>query len=468
MSEQTVCAFEDLVAAINDRLDVLRNKYEFNKSFNKRRKNRKKGNGRGRGRGRGRNSEKQKNFNSERIASDCSQIKQSVDEFVSTADKKKWFFREFMRFYERLPAHLRSKYDAPILDEVEPQSESAVDFEALSAEISAKSELKLPPFEDLSSESAHYLHSPSLKKRKICRKSASGSGLASELCDNERQRQFVWAHYDEAASFYFCRYLLFSSLLISDHWRYANRESKRGRERERIFMAEYPTKAELERHLSVRSPDERISDKYWYQRYRLFSKYDEGIQLDIESWHSVTPEAIAVGIAQKCQCNVIVDAMCGVGGNSIAFAQYSDFVIAVDIDAQKIKMAQHNAKIYGVEHKIEFIVADFFEIAPMLKELRFIDAIFLSPPGGGQFYQRRLFDLKHLADDGSMNGLKLFRLCRQITPNIAYFLPKNTNYRQLQSLAQKGEKCQIDQNKLYGKVKAITAYYGNLCKKKQK
>lgn len=29
--------------------------------------------------------------------------------------------------------------------------------------------------------------------------------------------------------------------------------------------------------------------KYYFQRYRLFSKYDEGIELDDESWYSVTP-----------------------------------------------------------------------------------------------------------------------------------------------------------------------------------
>ena len=33
--------------------------------------------------------------------------------------------------------------------------------------------------------------------------------------------------------------------------------------------------------------------------------------------------------------------------------------MAIDIDPKKIEMAMHNAKIYGVEHKIDFVVADF-------------------------------------------------------------------------------------------------------------
>lgn len=57
--------------------------------------------------------------------------------------------------------------------------------------------------------------------------------------------------------------------------------------------------------------------KYWNQRFRLFSKFDEGIKLDRESWFSVTPEAIAKHIAERCQCDLIVDAFCGVGGNTI-------------------------------------------------------------------------------------------------------------------------------------------------------
>lgn len=45
-------------------------------------------------------------------------------------------------------------------------------------------------------------------------------------------------------------------------------------------------------------------------------------------------------------------------------------------------MAKHNAEVYGVAHKIEFIVGDFFDIAPTIKA----DLVFLSPPWGGPTY----------------------------------------------------------------------------------
>ena len=59
--------------------------------------------------------------------------------------------------------------------------------------------------------------------------------------------------------------------------------------------------------------------KYWFQRYRLWERYDEGegIRMDEESWYSVTPENIARHIAERCRCDLIVDGFCGVGGNSI-------------------------------------------------------------------------------------------------------------------------------------------------------
>ena len=37
------------------------------------------------------------------------------------------------------------------------------------------------------------------------------------------------------------------------------------------------------------------------QRTRYFSRYDEGCLLDEEGWYSVTPEAIATHIAERCR-----------------------------------------------------------------------------------------------------------------------------------------------------------------------
>lgn len=57
-------------------------------------------------------------------------------------------------------------------------------------------------------------------------------------------------------------------------------------------------------------------------------------------------------------------------------------MIAIDIDPNKVDMARHNATVYGVANRIQFIVGDFFELAPTLQA----DMVFLSPPWGGPDY----------------------------------------------------------------------------------
>ena len=65
-------------------------------------------------------------------------------------------------------------------------------------------------------------------------------------------------------------------------------------------------------------------------------------------------------------------------------------VIAIDIDPIKIEYARHNAAIYGVTERIEFIVGDYLKVAPYLKA----DVVFLSPPWGGPKYlEAETFDL---------------------------------------------------------------------------
>lgn len=45
----------------------------------------------------------------------------------------------------------------------------------------------------------------------------------------------------------------------------------------------------------------------------------------------------------------------------------SSSVIAIDINPERVKMAMNNAKVYGVANHVDFIVGDFFQLAPSLK-----------------------------------------------------------------------------------------------------
>ncbi|KAL3069290.1 hypothetical protein niasHS_018015 [Heterodera schachtii] len=90
-----------------------------------------------------------------------------------------------------------------------------------------------------------------------------------------------------------------------------------------------------------------------------------------------------------------------------------------------------------------------------------VDAVFLSPPWGGPAYlhRDRPFDL--LADM-EPNGVHIFRVAQQISPNIVYFLPKNTRTDQLIALAGPGGCVELEQTVLNEKIKALHAYFGLL------
>lgn len=232
-----------------------------------------------------------------------------------------------------------------------------------------------------------------------------------------------------------------------------------------------------------------IIDPDFSQRRRYFSLYDKGCLLDRVGWYSVTPELIANQIAERCRCDTILDAFCGVGGNAIAFAQTCEHVIAIDNDETRLQLARHNAAIYGVADRIEFILGDFIQFAGTLSARgktrqggRAVDVVFLSPPWGGPSYlqgsNQSLSETPghpefRLADITPVDGLELFKLAERITPNIAYYLPRNTNLQEISDLVEssgvggtKGNErarmVEIEEEWMKDKLKALTCYFGGL------
>nr|XP_020507432.1 trimethylguanosine synthase [Labrus bergylta] len=226
-----------------------------------------------------------------------------------------------------------------------------------------------------------------------------------------------------------------------------------------------PTKKKRQRRRKQQVPAEMAAEpelaKYWAQRYRLFSRFDEGIKLDREGWFSVTPERIAEHIALRVEhsfpdSQLVIDAFCGVGGNAIQFALTGKRVLAVDIDPVKLDLARHNATVYKVAHQIDFLQGDFLQLAPHLRG----DVVFLSPPWGGPDYlTAEVFDIKTMMEP---DGFEIFRLAKLISNNIVYFLPRNADVDQIASLAGPGGKVEVEQNLLNNKLKTVTAYFGSL------
>ena len=125
--------------------------------------------------------------------------------------------------------------------------------------------------------------------------------------------------------------------------------------------------------------------RYWDLRYELFSRFDEGIELDREGLYSATAEADALDMADRVPGKRVLDAFGGVGGNAIGFARRGKSVICVEKDPARAHMIRTNAKVYEVDALIEVINADIFDVIGSVSA----DALYLAPPWGGPDYYKK-------------------------------------------------------------------------------
>jgi trimethylguanosine synthase len=264
----------------------------------------------------------------------------------------------------------------------------------------------------------------------------------------------------------------------------------------------------------IQNPHPEVANKYWAQRRRLFSKFDEGIQMvDAESWYSVTPELIARHIASRL-CDkassassdptvtgtnkkIILDAFGGIGGNAIAFALHAqvDLVVCVDTDKAKLEAAANNCRVYTIPNqRVVFIHGNVCDLFPHYKDGSLcrpkidsdvvteeihgyriggfdllpsrLDSIFLSPPWGGVDYMEhgnRHFNLDCIKVSHAVSGKDLLRLALNAlsVPDIAMFLPRNLNGLMVAEdcfeLGLRGT-IEVERNYVQHKLKTITVY----------
>ena len=180
--------------------------------------------------------------------------------------------------------------------------------------------------------------------------------------------------------------------------------------------------------------------------------------MDSISWYSVTPEGIAYQIAQHMRdClplsenGIILDGFCGSGGNVIQLANVFNNVVGMDIDMKKLLCAKHNSQVYQVN---PILVHDnFFNLIDTHNS---ISGIFLSPPWGGPSYvTERAFDLNKMEP---YDIKTIFSKARSITKNIAIYLPRNSNIKDILLLSD--DNCEIHYLYINHALKALCVYWG--------
>lgn len=109
-------------------------------------------------------------------------------------------------------------------------------------------------------------------------------------------------------------------------------------------------------------------------------------KLDEEGRLSLTPEVLALRLGERAGGLRVIDACAGAGGNAIGFARAGCTVAAIEINPARLAMARHNAKIYGVADRIEFICGD----ASKVVSERTADLLFIDPPWGERYDKARV------------------------------------------------------------------------------
>ena len=213
--------------------------------------------------------------------------------------------------------------------------------------------------------------------------------------------------------------------------------------------------------------------KYWLQRYSLFSLYDKGIQIDDEGWYSVTPEVIAwhhasmIVRANGRGC-VVYDVFGGVGGNAIQLALAGCHVIVTEICPDKAYMIRNNARVYGVQERVDVLIGDASEVASRLRP-GLIDAVLLSPPWGGPDYAKGncLFDVQQMGGYPELGVGALLQMAFGTlgVSSAVLWLPRTSDLQQLGvEVARLGRErrvnCHVELARINNVDKAITVYLG--------
>jgi RNA cap guanine-N2 methyltransferase len=106
---------------------------------------------------------------------------------------------------------------------------------------------------------------------------------------------------------------------------------------------------------------------------------------DGEGRYSLTPEPLALALAEGLAGKSVVDACAGSGGNALAFARAGARVTAIEIDAARRAELAHNAGVYGVRDRLTVVAGDALEELPK----RTADVLFADPPWGNPYDKRR-------------------------------------------------------------------------------
>ena len=179
-----------------------------------------------------------------------------------------------------------------------------------------------------------------------------------------------------------------------------------------------------------RKPND-MPDWAWRNRHIILSQFDRA-RVD-GGFYAMCPEPYADDIARRVEGETVLDACAGLGGMTLAFARARKNVIACEIDPTRLEMAQHNACVYGVSDRIQWLCQD----SSTLKDMN-VDTVVFDPPWGdgpGDYKKKDCITMEDLSlGEADLRDVIEGIACQQVVMR----LPNNFDFANLgQSLREK-------------------------------
>jgi len=176
-------------------------------------------------------------------------------------------------------------------------------------------------------------------------------------------------------------------------------------------------------------------------------QFEKPLHGDKESLRFATPEPIARYRAQRLRCKILADISCGIGGQTVFFAQQCEFVYAVEIDPKKIEYAKQNCAMYGLDN-VKFICGDALD-PKVIEQIPAVDVIFSDPFRPAEESERHVSSL----EPGIPNVLAAYG---EKTRNFAFEAPPQMPPERIPF------DCEKEYISLDGQLNRLTLYFGGL------
>jgi predicted RNA methylase len=184
----------------------------------------------------------------------------------------------------------------------------------------------------------------------------------------------------------------------------------------------------------------KYNEKFWK---KIFPRKNgiklENLQLSNIGSYSIFYPLDAIKLAKiirsffpKDENVTITDATANMGGATIAFANYFNFVNSVEIIPFHCEILDNNIRTYNIESKVKIHCMDYLDIGEKLSQ----DVIFFDPPWGGPEYKNLVLMSMSLDDINIADIIKTL-IDKKKVKVAAIRVPFNYDFKELLKLTDK-------------------------------